>query len=160
MIEKLKDFWKIFKNSRNEFYKEKHEAIELIKRVKYLKSITLGVLEKNKEILNYLEMNISNYPKHMHSCINDLVSLFIYGSDSKTLKDRPYNMICGSNLIYVLIDINSKCCIAYNSINENFKKRNYNAVKYEYENLIKDLRWYEKRYDMIILDDFYNYDKV
>lgn len=27
MIEKLKDFWSIFKNSKHEFYKEKHEAI-------------------------------------------------------------------------------------------------------------------------------------
>ena len=154
MIEKLKDFWSIFKNSKREFYKEKNEAIELIKRVKYLESLTLGVLEKNKEILNYLEMNISDYPKHMHSYINDLVSLFQYGSDSKTISNRT------SYLIYILTNINSKCIIAYNSINENFKKRNYNAIKEEYEKLIKDLRWYEKRYDMIILDDFYNYDKV
>lgn len=122
---------KIFKNSIHEFYKEKNEAIELLERVKYLNSLTLGVLEKNKEILNYLEMNISDYPKHMHSCINDLVSLFQCGFNSKTLKDRPYNAICGSNLTYVLTDINSKCCIAYNSINENFKKRNYNAIKEE-----------------------------
>ena len=160
MIEKLKDFWSIFKNSKREFYKEKNEAIELIKRVKYLESLTLGVLEKNKEILNYLEMNISDYPKHMHSCINDLISLYQYGSDSKTLKDRKYNVICGSNLIYVLTDINSKCCIAYNFINENFKKRNFASVKYDYENLIKDLRDYEKRYDMVVLDDFYDYDKA
>lgn len=96
----------------------------------------------------------------MHSFINDLVSLFQYGYDSKTLKDRPYNAICGSNLIYVLTDINSKCCIAYNYMNENFKKRNYNAIKEEYENLIKDLRDYEKRYNMVVLDDFYDYDKA
>ena len=134
MIEKLKDFWKIFKNSRNEFYKEKNEAIELLVRVKYLKSFTFEVLEKNKEILKYLDANISNYPKRMHSCINDLVSLFQYGSDSKTISNRT------SYLIYILTNINSKCIIAYNSINENFKKRNYNAIKEDYGNLIKDLR--------------------
>lgn len=154
MIEKLKDFWSIFKNSKREFYKEKHEAIELIKRVKYLKSLTLGVLEKNKEILNYLEMNISNYPERMHSCINDLVSLFQYGSDSKTISNRT------SYLIYILTNINSKCIIAYNSMNENFKKRNFAAIKDDYGNLIKDLRDYEKRYNMVVLDDFYDYDEV
>lgn len=160
MIEKLKDFWKIFKNSIHDFYKEKHEALELLVRVKYLRSYTFSVLEKNKEILKYLDANISDYPKRMHSCINDLVSLFICGSDSKTLKDRPSNLICGSNLIYILTNINSKCIIAYNSINENFKKRNYNAIKEEYEKLIKDLRDYEKRYNMVVLDDFYEYDKA
>ncbi len=33
MIEQLKDFWNIFKNSKHEFYKDKNEAIELLKRV-------------------------------------------------------------------------------------------------------------------------------
>lgn len=154
MIEKLKDFWKIFKNSIHEFYKEKHKALELLERVKYLRSYTAAVLGKNKEILKYLDANISNYPKCMHSCINDLVSLFQYGSDSKTITSTT------SYLIYILTNINSKCCIAYNSMNEKFKKRNFAAMKYDYENLIKDLRWYEKRYDMIILDYFYDYDKV
>ena len=56
MIEKLKDFWYIFKNSKHEFYKDKNEAIELLERVKYLKRLTSKVLEKNKEILNYLKM--------------------------------------------------------------------------------------------------------
>ena len=160
MIERLKDFWNIFKNSKNEFYKEKNEAIELLKRVRYLRSHTDAVLRKNGEILSYLNANISNYPKRMHSCINDLVSLFQYGSDSKTLKDRPSNLILGSNLIYILTNINSKCIIAYNSMNENFKKRNYDTIKEEYEKLIKDLRWYEKQYDMIVLDDYYDYDKI
>ena len=59
MIDKLKDFWSIFKNSRNGFYKERHEAKELIVRVKYLNSLTFKAGEKNEEILNYLKMNIS-----------------------------------------------------------------------------------------------------
>lgn len=46
MIEKLKDFWKIFKNSIREFYKGKHEALELLIRVKYLRSHTDAVLGK------------------------------------------------------------------------------------------------------------------
>ena len=46
MIEKLKDFWNIFKNATNEFYKEKNEAIELRERVKYLRSHTDAVLGK------------------------------------------------------------------------------------------------------------------
>ena len=54
MIDKLKDFYIIFKNSRYEFYKEKHDALELLERVKYLKSLTSKVLEKNKEILSSL----------------------------------------------------------------------------------------------------------
>ena len=156
MIEKLKDFWKIFKNSRNEFYKEKHEAIELIKRVKYLNSLALGVLEKNKEILNYLDMNISDYPKHMHSCINDLVSLFEYGSDSKSVHVPKKT----SNFIYVLIDVNSKCLKAYSCMNTRFKQRRFKDVKDEYVKLINDLRNYERRYDMVILDDFFNYDEI
>lgn len=160
MIEQLKDFWNLFKNTINEFYKEKNEAIELLKRVRYLRSHTDVVLAKNGEILSYLNANISNYPKCMHSCINDLVSLFQYGSDSKTLKDRPSNLILGSNLIYILTNINSKCIIAYNSMNENFKTRNYDAIKEDYKKLIEDLRWYEKQYDMIVLDDYYNYDKI
>ena len=160
MIERLKDFWDIFKNATNEFYKEKNEAIELIKRVKYLRSHTDVVLGKNGEILSYLNANISDYPKYMHSCINDLTSLFQYGCNAKTLKDKPSNLIYGSNLIYVLRDINFKCNVAYNSINEKFKKRNYVAIKEDYKKLIKDLKWYEKQYDMIVLDDYYEYDKI
>ena len=160
MIEKIKDFWNIFKNATNEFYKEKNEAIELCKRVKYLRSHTDAVLGKNGEILSYLNANISNYPKYMCSCINDLVSLFKYGCNSKTLKDKPSNLIYGSSLIYVLRDINFKCNVAYNSINEKFKKRNYAAIKEDYKKLIKDLKWYEKQYDMIVLDDYYEYDKI
>ena len=45
-------------------------------------------------------------------------------------------------------------------MNENFKKRNFAAIRYEYENLIKDLRDYEKRYNMVVLDEFYEYDKA
>ena len=156
MIEKLKDFWKIFKNSIHEFYKEKHEAIELIKRVKSLKSLTLGVLEKNKEILNYLDCNIHDYPNYMFSYINDLVSLLKYGVDSKTIHvDDRY-----SNFIYTLESINLKCINSCNCMNKQFKQRNFKGVKEEYIKLIKDLRDYEKRYDMIILDDFYDYDEV
>ena len=160
MIERLKDFWNIFKNSKNEFYKEKNEAIELLKRVRYLRSHTDAVLRKNGEILSYLNANISNYPKLIHNYINNFVSLFQYNSNSKTLKYRPSNLILGSNLIYILTNINAKCIIAYNSMNENFKKRNYDTIKEEYEKLIKDLRWYEKQYDMIVLDDYYEYDKI
>ena len=29
-----------------------------------------------------------------------------------------------------------------------------------YCKLIEDLRWYEKQYDMIVLDDYYEYDKI
>ena len=96
----------------------------------------------------------------MCSCINDLVSLFKYGCKSKTLKDKPSNLIYGSSLIYVLRDINFKCNIAYNSINKKFKKRNYAAIKEDYKKLIKDLKWYEKQCDMIVLDDYYDYDKL
>ena len=53
MIEKLKDFWSIFIELKHEFYKEKHEAIVFIKKATHLYSITLEVLKKNKEILNY-----------------------------------------------------------------------------------------------------------
>lgn len=49
MIKKFKDFWKIFKNSIHEFYKEKHEALELLVRVKYLRSHTVAVLGKTKK---------------------------------------------------------------------------------------------------------------
>ena len=69
MIERLKDFWNLFKNTINEFYKEKNEAFELLKRVKYLRSHTYTVLEKNGEILSYLNANISDYPKYMQRCI-------------------------------------------------------------------------------------------
>ena len=156
MIDKLKDFWSIFKNSRNEFYKERHEAIELIKRVKYLNSLTFKVLEKNEEILNYLKMNSSDYPKHMHSCINDLVSLFEYGSNSKSVHVPKKT----SNFIYVLIDVNSKCLKSYSYMNTRFKQRRFKEVKEEYVKLINDLRNYERRYDMVILDDFFNYDEI
>ena len=156
MIEKLKDFWSIFKNSRNEFYKERHEACELLVRVKYLNSLTFKVLEKNKEILNYLKINIYDYPKHMHSCINDLVSLFEYGSNSKSA--HLSNKI--SNFTYILIDVNSKCLKAYSYINTRFKQRRFKDVKDEYVKLINDLRNYERRYDMVILDDFFNYDEI
>lgn len=144
MIDKLKDFYIIFKNSRHEFHKEKHEALELLERVKYLKRLTSKVLEKNKEILNYLKINISDYPKHMHSCINDLVSLFEYGNDSKSIHITNKT----SNFIYLLIEINSECLKAYNYMSKQFKQRNFKDVKEEYMKLIKDLRDYEERYSM------------
>ena len=156
MIEKLKDFWNIFKNSRHEFYKEKYEALELLERVKYLKRLTSKVLEKNKEILNYLKINISDYPKYMHSCINDLVSLFEYGNDSKSIHINKKTF----NFIYVLIQVNSECLKAYNYMSKQFKQRNFKDVKEEYMKLIKDLRDYEERYKFVVLDDFYDYDKI
>lgn len=156
MIDKLKDFYIIFKNSRHEFYKEKYEALELLERVKYLKRLTSKVLEKNKEILNYLKINISDYPKHMHSYINDLVSLFEYGNDSKSIHITKKT----SNFIYILIEINSECLKAYNYMSKQFKQRNFKDVKEEYMKLIKDLRDYEEKYRFVVLDDFYDYDKI
>lgn len=156
MIEKLKDFWYIFKNSKYEFYKEKHEALELLERVKYLKRLTSKVLEKNKEILNYLKINISDYPKYMHSCINDLVSLFEYGNDSKSMHITKKT----SNFIYILIEVNSECLKAYNYMSKQFKQRNFKDVKEEYMKLIKDLRDYEGVCKIVILDNFYDYDKI
>ena len=152
MIEKLKDFWSIFKNSKHEFYKEKHEAIASIKKAKHLYSITLEVLEKNKEILNYLDTNIHDYPKYMFDCINDLVSLFKYGVDSKTITNKTFKFI------YALENINSTCFNTCSRMNKLFKQRNFKGVKEEYILLIKDLRDYEKRYNMVVLDDVYNYD--
>lgn len=156
MIEKLKDFWNIFKNSRHEFYKEKHEALELLERVKYLKRLTSKVLEKNKEILNYLKINISDYPKYMHSCINNLVSLFEYGNDYKSMHITKKT----SNFIYILIEVNSECLKAYNYMSKQFKQRNFKDVKEEYMKLIKDLRDYEEVCKIVVLDDFYDYDKI
>ena len=153
MIDMLKDFITIFKNSKNEFYKDKYKAAKLLKRVKYIKSLILEDFEKNKEILNYLDTNMCYYPKYMRSCINDLISLFKYGFDSKAL--TPF-----SNFIYLLKDIKTTCSIAYNSMNKNFKKRDFVSVIEKYENLIKNLRDCEKRYNMVILDDFYDYDKI
>lgn len=152
MIEKLKDFWSIFKNSKHEFYKEKHEAIVLIKKATHLYNITLEVFEKNKEILKYLDTNIHDYPKFMFHYINDLISLIKYGVDSKTITNKT------SNFIYVLENINSTCFNVCNRMNEQFKQRNFKGVKEEYIKLIKDLRDYEKRYNMVVLDDVYNYD--
>ena len=85
MIEKLKDFWSIFKNLKNEFYKDKNEAIKLIEIVKHIKSLTSTVFQKNKEILKYLDKNIHDYPKLMFHYINDLISLIKYCVDSKTI---------------------------------------------------------------------------
>ena len=156
MIGKLKDFYIIFKNSRHEFYKEKHEAWEFIKRVKYIKSLTSKVLEKNKEILNYLKMNMDDYPKYMHSYINDLVSLFEYESDSKSINELNKTF----NFIYILIEINYECLRSYSYMRKRFKQRRFKDVKDEYMKLINDLRKYERKYDMVILDNFFNYDKI
>ena len=155
MIEKLKDFWSIFKNSKHEFYKEKYEAIVFIKKATHLYSITLEVLEKNKEILNYLDTNIHDYPKYMFDCINDLVSLFKYGVDSKTITNRTFKF---KKFIYVLENINSTCFNTCSRMNKQFKQRNFKSVKEEYIKLIKDLRDYEKKCNMVVLDDAYNYD--
>lgn len=152
MIEKLKDFWSIFKNSKHEFYKEKHEAIVFIKKATHLYSITLEVLKKNKEILNYLDTNIHDYPKCMFDCINDLVSFFKYGVDSKTITNKTFKFIS------VLENINFTCFNTCSRMNKQFKQRNFKGVKEEYILLIKDLRDYEKRYNMVVLDDVYNYD--
>ena len=40
-------------------------------------------------------------------------------------------------------------------MNKQFKQRNFKGVKEEYIKLIKDLRDYEKRYNMVVLDDVY-----
>lgn len=154
MFKKLKDFWSIFKNSRQEFYKDKYKAVKLLERVKHLNDITLAVLEKNKEILHYLDLNIYNYPKYMFSYINDLVSLFKCGCDSKTITNKSFSFI------YVLLYIRNTCNATYNSMNENFNKRNFATVEEEYIELIKNLKEYEKKYNMIILDDFYDYNKI
>lgn len=162
MIEKLKDFWYIFKSSKHEFYKEKNEAIELLERVKYIKGIISTAFKKNKAILDYLDINVDVYPKYMINCINDLISLFKYGVDYETF--NKYKAISNSNvpsnLIYVFENIDIDCRIAYNYMNESFKKKDFVKVKEKYIELIKKLRDYEERYDMIILDYFYDYDKI
>ena len=160
MIDKLKDFYIIFKNSRHEFYKDKNEAIKLLERVKYIKDIISIAFKKNKAILDYLDANIHNYPKYMFNCINDLVSLFKYGVDYKTF--NTYRAICNvpSNLTYVFETIEIDCRVAYNCMNESFKKKDFVKVKEKYIELIKKLRDYEERYDMVILDGFYDYDKI
>lgn len=160
MIDKLKDFWIILKNSKHEFYKEKVEALKLLERVKYIKDLISTTFKKNEEILNYLDANIHNYPKYMFNCINDLVSLFKYGVDYKTF--NTYRAICNvpSNLTYVFENIEIDCRVAYNYMNESFKKKDFANVKEKYVKLIKNLRDYEERYDMVILDDFYDYDKI
>ena len=155
MIEKLKDFWSIFKNSKHEFYKEKYEAIVFIKKATHLYSITLEVLKKNKEILNYLDTNIHDYPKCMFDCINDLVSLLKYGVDSKTITNKTFKF---NKFIYVRENINSTCFNTCSRMNKQFKQRNFKGVKEEYIKLIKDLRDYEKKCNMVVLDNVYNYD--
>ena len=126
----------------------------MLEIVKHIKSLTSTAYEKNKEILNYLDSNIYNYPNYMFDCISDLISLIKYGVDSKTIHvDDRY-----SNFIYTLENINLKCINACSCMNKQFKQRNFKVVKEEYIKLIKDLRDYEKRYNMVILDDVYNYD--
>ena len=160
MIEKLKDFWSIFKNSKYEFYKEKNEAIELLERVKYINSLISTVFKKNKEILHYLNANISDYPKCMHKCINDLISLYQYGYDSKILANNGCSNLMHVGLTCIIENVRIDCHVAYNYMNENFNKKDCAKVKEKYIELIKNLRDYEKKYDMVILDKFYDYDKI
>lgn len=154
MIEKLKDFWIIFKNSKHEFYEEKIEALKLLERVKYVKDLTSKTFKKNKEILSYLNAYMYDYPKSMHNCIKNLVSLFQHARYSKTLTDNSFD------LMYILENIDIDCHVAYNYMYESFKKKDFAKVKEKYVKLIKNLRDYEERYDMTILDDFYDYDKI
>ena len=154
MIEKLKDFWYIFKSSKYEFYKDKNEAIELLERVKHIKDLISTAFKKNEEILSYLNAYMYDYPQSMHSCIKNLVSLFQRARYSKTLTDNSFD------LMHILENIDIDCRIAYNYMYESFKKKDFAKVKEKYVKLIKNLRDYEKRYDMTILDDFYDYDKI
>ena len=149
MIEKLKDFWSIFKNSKNEFYKDKNEAIKLLEIVKYIRSLTSTAYEKNQEILDYLDSNIYNYPNYMFDCISNLISRFKYGC-----KSNDYNFI------YVIFNIKLECSNTYRYMNKQFKQRKFKDMKEEYINLIKNLRDYEKKYKIGILDNFYDYDKI
>lgn len=160
MIEKLKDFCIIFKNSKHEFYKDKNEAIELLERVKHIKDIISTAFKKNKAILDYLNINVDVYPKYMINCINDLISLFKYGVDYETFNKYKAISNVPSNLIYVFENIDIDCHVAYNYMYESFKKKDFAKVKEKYVELIKNLRDYEKRYDMVILDYFYDYDKI
>ena len=45
-------------------------------------------------------------------------------------------------------------------MNDSFKKKDFAKVKKKYIELIKKLRDYEERYEMVILDYFYDYDKI
>ena len=45
-------------------------------------------------------------------------------------------------------------------MNKQFEQRKFKDMKEEYINLIKNLRDYEKKYKIVILDDFYDYDKI
>ena len=91
----------------------------------------------------------------MFSYINDLVSLLKYGVDSKTITNKTFKLF---KFIYVLECINSTCFNSCGRMNKQFKQRNFKGVKEEYILLIKDLRDYEKRCNMVVLDDVYNYD--
>ena len=149
MIEKLKDFWSIFKNSKNEFYKDKNEAIKLLEIVKHIKILTSTTYEKNQEILDYLDSNIDNYPNYMFDCISDLISRFKYECNSNDY-----------NFIYAIFNIKLECSNTYCYMNKQFEQRKFKDMKEEYMNLIKNLRDYEKKYKIGILDNFYDYDKI
>ena len=49
---------------------------------------------------------------------------------------------------------------SYAYMHKRFKQRRFKDVKDEYMKLINDLRKYERKYDMVILDNFFNYDKI
>ena len=126
MINKLRESWFIFKNTKDKFNKDKNYASELVEKVNHLKSITKEAYVKNKEFADFINTNLEKYPTDIHEHLKGLVSLFKSYGDNH---DDYHKLM--------------KCKLEAND---------FGSVKEYYDELITALKQFEERYKICIYE--------
>ena len=73
MIKKLKEFWFIFKKTKDKFNRDKNYASELVEKASHLKCITKEAWLENSKFLDFITINLEKYPKDIREHLKCLV---------------------------------------------------------------------------------------
>ena len=140
MIKKLRESWRIFKNAKDKFNRDKSYASELVEKVHHLKSITKEAYVKNKEFVDFINTNLEKYPIDIHEHLKGLVSLFkSYGDNQE-------------DYLYVLFNVYFTCNDYYRLMKCKLEVNDFGCVKEYYDELINALKRFEEQYKICIYE--------
>ena len=140
MIKKLREFWRIFKNAKDKFDKDKSYASKLVEKANHLKHTTKEAYVKNKEFIDFINTNLEKYPNDIREHLECLVSLFrSYGDNHE-------------DYLYVLFNIYFTCNDYYRLMKSKLEANDFEDVKEYYKELINALKRFEERYKICIYE--------
>lgn len=144
MIKKLKEFWFIFKNTKDKFNRDKNYASELVEKASHLKCITEEAWLENSKFLDFIATNLEKYPKDIREHLKCLIS---FTNNEFNYQDYLYN----------LLNVFLTCNNHYKFMKQNLENKDFAHVKERYNKLINDLKGFEEKFNIRIFDNKYLY---